>query len=229
MLELKAESREVTGRKVKKLRKTGLIPAVLYGHKLKSLSVSVPAKEFLKTFKEAGETSIVSLVLEGKQHNVLIHEIEKHLLSGEITHIDFYEVRMDEKLKAKIPLIFVGESFAVKSEGGVLVKAIQEVEVEALPKDLPKEISVNISALATFDDKIQIKDLNVATGVKISAEGDEMVASVVPPRSEKELEEMTTAKPVEEVGEVKVVGEEEKAAKAAEAESATAEEKKPQA
>ncbi len=227
MIELKAEPREVIGKKVKRVRKTGLIPAVLYGHKIKSIAVSVSEKEFQKAFREAGETSILHLVLDEKKHNVLIHDLALNPLGGEILHVDFYEVRMDEKLKAKIPLVFIGESLAVKNEGGVLVKAIQEVEVEALPKDLPKEILVDISVLATFDDKIQIKDLKVASEVKILAEPKEIVALVVPPRSEKELEEMA-AKPVEQVGEVKVVGEEEKAAKAAQAAQTTAEEKKPQ-
>ncbi len=225
MLELKAESREIIGKKVKQIRKTGFIPAVLYGHKIKSQNLSVPEKEFYKIFEAAGETSILNLVLDEKKHNVLIHDIARDPLDSKVLHVDFYEVRMDEKLKAKIPLVFVGDSLVVKNEGGVLIKAIQEVEVEALPKDLPKEILVDISVLATFDDRIQIKDLQIPPGIKISAEPEEMVASVVPPRSEKELEEMA-AKPTEEVGEVKVVGEEEKAKAAAEVAQASTEEKK---
>lgn len=227
MIEFKAQPREILGKKVKKLRKAGLIPAVLYGHKVKSQPLTVEQKEFHHIFSQTGETSILSLLVGDKKHNVLIHDLTRHPLSGEILHIDFYEVRMDEKLKAKIPLVFAGESLAIKSEGGVLVKAVQEIEVEALPQDLPKEISVDISSLNTFEDKIQIRDLNVATGVKILAESDEMVASVVPPRSEKELEEMA-AKPSEEIGEVKVVGEEERMAKSqtAEAPASAAGEKK---
>jgi large subunit ribosomal protein L25 len=227
MIELKAQPREILGKKVKKLRKTGYIPAVLYGHKIKSSPLAVETKEFHRIFSQTGETSILSLLVGGHKHNVLIHDLARDPLSLEILHVDFYEVRMDEKLKAKIPLIFVGESLAIKSEGGVLVKAIQELEVEALPKDLPKEISVDISSLNTFEDKLKIKDIKVADGIKILAEPEEMVASVVPPRSEKELEEMA-AKPVEEVGEVKVVGEEERVAGAEipETAAATIEEKK---
>ncbi len=211
MLELKAETREITGKKVKKLRKTGYIPAVLYGHGVKSLSLMVDAKEFNRAFKEAGETSLLHLVLGGKKHNVLIHDLATGPLSGEILHVDFFEVKMDEKIKTKVPLVFVGESSAVKGEGGVLVKAMQEVELEALPQDLPKEIEVEISGLETFEDKIYIKDLKVSGSVKILADSEEMVAAVAPPRSEKELAELEQ-KPVGEVGEVPVVGEEEKAA-----------------
>jgi len=224
MLELKAKLRQEFGRKLNKQRRSGQIPAVIYGHGIKSEPLYVSLKEFEKVLKDAGESTLVRLEIGSKKHNVLIHDIASNSLNGEILHIDFYEVRMDEKLKAKIPLVFVGESLAVKSEGGVLVKSVQEIEVEALPADLPKEILVDISSLKTFEDKIQIKDLSVAGSVKISAKPEEIVASVVPPRSEKELEEIET-KAVEEVGEIKVVGEEERIAKA-EAEGQFPEEKK---
>lgn len=213
MLELEAQIREITGKKVKKLRKTGIIPAVLYGHNIKSTPLAVDTKEFSKIFKQAGETSLLQLTIGGKKHNVLIHDSARDPLSGEILHVDFFEVRMDEKLKTKVPLVFVGESAAAKFEGGILVKALQEVEAEALPQDLPKEIEVDISGLKVFEDKIHVKDLKIASSVKILADPEDMVVSVVPPRSEKELEELEQ-KPVEEVGEIKVVGEEEKAAAA---------------
>ncbi|MBU1102372.1 50S ribosomal protein L25 [Patescibacteria group bacterium] len=214
MLELKAQPREILGKKVKKLRKTGYIPAILYGHRIKSVPLEVRAREFQKALNQAGETSILYLLVGGKKHNVLIHDLAKDPLTDEILHVDFYEVRMDEKLKAKIPLVFIGESPAIKAEGGVLVRAIQEIEVEALPQDLPKEIAVEISFLNTFEDKIFIKGLSAGEKVKILAEPEATVAFVAPPRSEEELKEIE-AKPVEEVGEIKVVGEEEKAAKEA--------------
>ena len=134
---------------------------------------------------------------------------------------------MDEKIKAKVPFIFIGESPAVKADGGILVRAMQEVEIEALPQDLPKEIKVDISPLRTFEDKIHVKDLVLGGGIKDLAGLDETVALVAPPRSEKELAELET-KPVETVGEVKVAGEEEKEAAlgAAEAEPAKEPEKK---
>lgn len=211
MMELKAELREITGRKVGKIRKTGLTPAILYGHNIKSMNLSVDAQGFSRLFKEAGETTLLNLSVGGKKHNVLIHDVARHPLSGEILHVDFFEVRMDEKIKTKVPLVFIGEAPAVKSEGGVLVKALQEVELEAFPQDLPKEIKVDISGLKTFEDKIHIKDLKLADGVRILVETNETVTFVAPPRSEKELEALEQ-KSVEEVGEIKVVGEEEKAA-----------------
>ena len=222
MLELKAETRTILGKKVNSLRQTGFIPAILYGHGKKPATVSVNAKEFDKIFKQAGETTILTLSLDGKKHNVFIHDQEKDLLDGRIIHVDFFEVNMDEKIKAHVPFVFIGESQAVKADSGVLVRAIQEVEIEALPKDLPKEIIVDISSLVTFEDKIHIKDLNVGSGIKILTNLDETIALVAPPRSDKEMEELE-AKPAEVAApEVKVVGEEEKAATKAEAEKEAA-------
>ena len=211
VLELKAQTREITGKKVKNLRAIGEIPAVLYGHNLKSINLVIPAKDFNKIFNEAGETSLVNLMVDGKKHNVLIHDFEKDSLNQEILHIDFYEVKMDEKIKTKVSLKFIGESAAVKNEGGIFIHALNEVEVEALPQDLPKEILVDISFLNTFEDKIKISDLKTPGGVKLLAHEEEIVATVLPPRSEKELAELEE-KSQEEIGEVKVVGEEKKAA-----------------
>lgn len=153
----------------------------------------------------------------GKKRNVLIHDVAYNPLSEQILHIDFYQVKMDEKIKAKVPLVFLGESEAVKGEGGILIKNIQEIEIEALPADLPHHIDVDISGLKTFEDKILIKDLALPPNIKIQAEPEEIIASVVPPRSDEELAALE-GKVEEKVEEVKVVGEEEKAAEAAAAE-----------
>lgn len=216
MLSLKAQSRQEVGRKVNKLRKADKIPAILYGRGIKSQPVSVSEKDFDKLYRQAGESSLVALEIDGKKTNVLIHDIVRDPLNERILHIDFYQVRMDEKIEAKVALVFSGESAAVKSEGGVLVKNIQEIEVKALPGNLPHHLDVDISALKTFEDHILIKNLLVPSGVEILAEPDEIVASVVPPRSEEEL--ATLEEKIEEkIEEVKVVGEEEAAAKEAEA------------
>jgi len=211
MLELKARPRQELGKKTNKQRKAGSIPAVIYGHNVKSEPLYVEAKDFDKVYGEAGESTLVGLDLAGEKRNVLIHDVVRHALSDKILHVDFYQVKMDEKIKAKVPFMFIGEAPAVKSDGGVLVKNIQEVEVEALPQDLPHHLDVDISGLATFQDHILIKDLSVQGSIKVLAEADEIIASVQPPRSEEELAALEE-KVEEKVEEVKVVGEEEKAA-----------------
>jgi large subunit ribosomal protein L25 len=205
MLELKAKIRKELGKKVKKLREKGIIPAVLYGPKIKTQSLEVELKEFEKIYKEAGESSLIQLLVDKEKFLVLIHAIEIDSLSQKPLHIDFYQPRLDEEITATIPLVIEGEAPAVKELGGTLVRNIHEVEVKAFPQNLPHEIKVKVGNLKTFEDNIQIKDLIVPQGVKILKEPDETVAFVAKP--EKVEEEL--AKPIEEkVEEVEKVEEE---------------------
>jgi len=208
MLEINAKIRETLGKKVKTLRKEGIIPAVLYGEKVKSTPLEIDYNEFEKVYKEAGESTIVKLKTRKEGKNVLIYDVSKDPVTDKFTHIDFYAVRMDKLITTEVPLVFEGESLVVETEDGVLVKNITEVEVEALPTDLPREIKVDISTLRTFDDLIHIKDLKVSEGVKILAEPEEMIVSVIPPRSEEELAALEE-KVEEKVEEVEKVEEEE--------------------
>jgi large subunit ribosomal protein L25 len=182
-LQLKAAARDLRATNPQKLRRDGLLPAVLYGHKVQNASLTVNAREFDKVFKKAGESTIIDLETEdGKTHPVLIHEVQIHYLTSLPTHVDFYQVSMTEKLKAKVVLEFIGESPAVKTMGGVLVKTLNEVEVECLPTDLPHNIIVSIEGLKTLTDSIHVKDLNVPAKVKVLNPSDEMVAKIQPPR-----------------------------------------------
>lgn len=208
MLELNAKTREILGKKVKVLRKKGVIPAVVYGEKVKSMPLEVGYKEFENIYKIGGESTIIKLKIGKEAKNVLIYDVSKDPVSGKFIHVDFYVVRMDKVITAEVHLVFEGESPAVETEEGTLVKNITEVEVEALPANLPSELKVDISVLKTFDDLIHIKDLKVSQDVKILAEPDEVVASVTPPRSEEELAALEE-KVEEEVEEVEKVGEDE--------------------
>jgi large subunit ribosomal protein L25 len=215
MLSLSAKIRKDLGKKVKALRKKGIIPAILYGpeihpfkssgagakqfNRVKNLPLEVNSKEFEKILKEAGESSLVKLQVKdedkkNKEFVVLIHEIENDPLTLKPIHIDFYQPRLKEEVEALVPLIFEGESKAVKELGGTLVKNISEVKVKALPLNLPKEIKVSIEKLKTFEDEIYISDLKLPEGVKILKGPNEIVAFAAPP--EKVEEEL--AKPVEE-------------------------------
>jgi len=213
MLELSADLRQTTGRGNKQIRKQGFIPAILYGRKIKNLALSVKAQNFEKVYQEAGESTLIELKIKAAQKEaekkrvVLIHEVAKDPVSDTPIHIDFYQVKMDEVLKAEVPLIFVGESPAVKEEEGVLVKNIQSLEIEALPADLPHQIEVDISSLKTFDNNIYIKDLKLPSRVKTEVQPKEVVASVIPPRTKAELEKLEEA-PEEKIEEVEMVEEE---------------------
>jgi large subunit ribosomal protein L25 len=196
MLILAAKIRKELGKKVKSLRKEGFLPAVLYGHKIKNLNLEVDLKEFEKIYSKAGESSLISLNVEGKKQKflVLIHDIQFDSLTDKPIHVDFYQPELKEEVEVTVSLIFEGVPPAVKDLGGTLIKDISEVEVKAKPQNLPHEIKVDISSLKTFEDNIKISDLKISPGVKILKEPEEIVASVSPPEKvEEELE-----KPVEE-------------------------------
>jgi len=201
------------------LRNKGLLPAVLYGPKIKNFSLQIDEKEFENIFKEAGESSLIKLKIDENEFLVLIHDSQKDPLKGNFIHIDFYQPALDEETEATVPLEFVGEAPAVKELAGTLVKNIKELEVSALPQNLPHDIKVNVENLKTFEDSIAIKDLKIPEGVKILKEPKEIIALVTPPEKvEEELE-----KPVEEkVEEVEKVGEKEKEEKKEESASAEA-------
>ena len=196
MIFLKATIREELGRKSKKLRRDGYVPGVLYGRKVKSTPISIGYKEFEKVYNEAGESTLVTLELETigtkdlpKENVVLIRDAVVHPLLRSFIHVDFYQVPMDEKISVSIPLVFENESPAVKSEGAVLVRNIYEIGVSAYPKDLPSEISVDLSALEHTDDSILVKSLAIPAGVDVDAEEDFVIASVSAPDEEEIIED----------------------------------------
>ena len=194
MLILKAAERKTLGRKVRELRKKGEIPAVLYGPGAKAAVLTVAKKEFDTVYKETGESSLLSLVMGTKKTPVLIRDVQFHPLSGELIHVDFYQPRLDEKIKIMVPLNFQGEAPAVAEFEGTLIQNMHEVEVSSLPQDLPSEITVDVVALKTLEDRILVENLQVSSKVEIVAEKDLIVAQVVPVENvEEEL-----AKPVED-------------------------------
>ncbi len=200
---LKAKKRIVFGKHNKSLRKEGFIPAVLYGKKTPACSLQVDSQDFKDVYKKAGDTDIIDLIIEDgekeQKKGVLIYKVSNHFLDGSLVHIDFYEVEMDKLIKAHVPVTFIGESPAVKL-GGILVKPTQEIEIEALPMDIPHEIIVDISALTDFDQTLCIKDIKFSSKVKILIDENTPVVTINAPITEKELEkELGEDKTVEDV------------------------------
>ena len=192
-LTLKAKKREISGKKVKKLRNEGFLPAVIYGREIKSESIEVDQKEFKKIFKNVGENTLITLDIDNKDSKkVLISDPQVDPVTDEVIHIDFHQVKLTEKINAKVPLEFVNEeeAQAVKELEGTLVKERDEIEVECLPSDIPHDVKVDVSRLDTFDDKIHISDLNIPSNVKVLDDSKDVVVLVMPPRSEEELKEL---------------------------------------
>ena len=168
------------------LRKTGEIPAVFYGAGKITTSISISIVDFKKIWREAGESSTVKISIGDNNIDVLIHEVQVHPVTEEPIHADFLVIDMNKKIKVNVPLEFIGISNAVKNGLGNLVKVLHEVEVEALPKDLPHNLEVDISKLKTVEDQVFVSDIKLPTGVAIIENEHDVVASIVLQVEEKE-------------------------------------------
>lgn len=165
---LKVEKREVFGKKVKKLRRDGILPGTVYGKDIKSLSVQVGIKDFENVYKEVGETGLVELSLNSdKTRPVLIKNVQLEPRLSMPLHVDFYQVNLKELIKAMVPVEAVGEPKAVLDKLGVLLTPLSEVEVESLPAELPEKIEVDVANLATVDEQITVSDVKAPSGVTI--------------------------------------------------------------
>lgn len=221
MISLTVEKRDSKA-KLDVLRNEGKVPAVFYGPKEKATSVTMLAKDFIKVWRKAGESSVIILKEGNNEHEALIHDIDVHPVTGAPRHADFYVIEKGKKVKVDVPLIFEGVSPAVKDKGGILVKVIRELEVEATPKDLPHELHVNISALVELSSVIMAKDINLPSGATLVSRPDEIVASIA--EAKEEVEEV---KPIDMSAiEVEKKGKEAKEGEEGAAEAPAAEVKK---
>jgi large subunit ribosomal protein L25 len=183
MLSLTVEKRKDVG-KLDAVRAAGLMPAVFYGPKEASTSISIPLVEFKKVWKKAGESSVIILKDGATEHEALIHEVDKHPLTGEPRHADFYVIEKGKKVTVNVPLIYSGISPAVKDKGGILVKVHREVEVEAAPRDLPHELTVDITKLIELNDVIHAKDIILPKGVDLKINPEEVITSIAEAKEE---------------------------------------------
>ncbi len=185
MFVIKALKRDA-GAKLDALRKSGKIPAVFYGAGKDTTSITIPNIEFKKVWRDAGESSAVKVAMEGGDIDVLIHEVQVDPVTDEPIHVDFLVIDMKKKIKVKVPLTFEGISNAVKSGIGNLVKVLHEIEIEALPADLPQTLFVDISKLEGLDKNVVVSDIKLPAGVVAITHSTDVVASIVAQVEEKE-------------------------------------------
>ncbi len=174
---LAVEKRKILGKQIKKLRREGILPGNIFGKNIKSTSVQIPLKEFSPVYKEVGSTGLVDLELDGKIIPVLIQDLQTDYKNN-VLHANFYQVNLKEKVKSAIPLEIVGEPKAVTEKVGLLMNILSEVEVEALPEDLPEHIEVNVDHLAAVDDQITVADLKVPAGVEVLTDATQVVSKI---------------------------------------------------
>jgi large subunit ribosomal protein L25 len=215
-IELTAHKRDLRGKKVRFLRRQGI--------ESNALQIETPALK--KALAQAGRTSLISLKIGStkRQNMAIVRDIQRDPVKGELVHVDFYQVRMDQKLKVEVPLVLVGKAPAVKEQGGILVHELSTLEVECLPANMPHSIELDISGLVELDQALHVKDLRIPDGVTALTEPEKVVAKIARAR----IEVVEAVAPVEAEAEVAAEGEEgEGAEKAAEKAPEEAEKKKP--
>ena len=204
-IKLKLKKRKLTGRKVKQLRRQGILPANIYGKNIKSMSVEVDLKDFQSAYQQAGETNIINIRVdkETKDRPVLISNIHIHPVTDQQLHVDFHQVDLTKKVTVDIPVELKGEAPAV-SKGGVLVQTLNQIQVEALPTDLPDKFEIDISNLEEIGQGIALKQIKIDSKVKLLTENlDEVVVKVEEPTKEEEKPEAEPEEEKPEDGETK--------------------------
>lgn len=190
-INIKAEKREKIG-KLESLRAAGFMPAVYYGHKKESAPIQIKKSDFMKAWKNAGESTVIKLITPSGDLEALIHDVDTDPLTGEPRHADFYIFEKGHKVEVAVPLEFIGISPAVKDLGGVLMKIMHEIKIKAEPVNLPHQIEVDISPIIELEGQILAKDVSLPKGVELMENLEEVVVTVATPKAEK-VEEETPA------------------------------------
>jgi large subunit ribosomal protein L25 len=235
-LHLKVEKRNVFGKKLKKMRIEGKLPANIFGPGYKSQSISIDTKDFKKVFKTVKETGIVYLKLDSSEIPVLVRGVQKHPVSGDLLHVDLRKIDLKQKIETKVPIEVLGESPAVTQKGGVLLTHINEVAIEALPEDIPSKLSIDITGLVDIGNEIKISGLVKSDKYTIKEDENKAVVSVIEHKEESlvaetaptEAPEVIEGKPEEAVeGEEGVEGAEKPVGEKEETKTQKGEEKPP--
>ena len=194
--ELAVAPRTVLGKKVKALRRRGVTPGNIYGHKIDSAAVQADTVELVHLLRASTRNAIIDLQVEGdaKARPVIVRAVERDPVSGEILHIDFYQISMTEKMKAEVPVVLTGTSPAVSTFGGVLLQMLERVPVEALPADIPTQFDVDVSRLTELEQSFHVRDLSFdGSKVSLQVDPDVVLARVAAPRLATAEEEGTAA------------------------------------
>ncbi len=189
-LQLKVDPRTVTGKKVKALRREGILPAHLYGRDTESLSLQTETQTIVSLLRTASRNAIIDLQIngEGEARPVVLRSVQRNPVTDELVHVDFFQISLTELLRAEVPLVIVGQAPAVTVQGGVLLQTLDRLEVEALPTEIPEQIEVDVTGLEVLDAAIFVRDLTVPPNVEVLADQAQLVAKVEPPKIAAEIE-----------------------------------------
>src|SRR4030042_3948438 len=201
-LELEVSKRDITGKKVRFLRRQGIIPANIYGHRIASTAINVDAKSLKHLLAHAGMTDLISLKMDDSKNplRVLVREVQRNPINDDLLHVDFYQVRMDEKIKADVPIVFVGEAPVLKKvKNSSVLHLIDSLPIEALPDDLPHSLEVDVSGLEELDSTITEKHLHLGDRITLLSDPEQMAVKVIEARKEEVIEVPVEAAVAEEV------------------------------
>jgi large subunit ribosomal protein L25 len=201
-LELEVSKRDITGKKVRFLRRQGIVPANVYGHGIDSTAINVDTKSLKHLLTRVGSTDLISLKIDDAKNplRVLVREVQRDPLNDDLLHVDFYQVRMDEKIKADVPLVFVGEAPVLKKvKNSSVLHLIDSLHIEALPDDLPHSLEVDVSGLEELDSAIHVKDIHLDDKVTLLSDPEQMAVKVIEARKEEIPVEVPVAEEVEVV------------------------------
>jgi large subunit ribosomal protein L25 len=185
------EPREVLGKKVKRLRRDGVLPANLYGRGLDSVAIQMPLQKARDMLYTHGTNTLINVRVAGENEPrpVIVRDIKRHPVSGNVLHVDFYQVDLTRTLKAFVPINLIGESVAVTVQGGIMLQGLDTVQLEALPSEMPDHLEISVDGLLEIDDQITVASLVAAAGVTILSDSEQMVARVTRPRLIEEVDE----------------------------------------
>ena len=179
-MELRVTTREVLGKKVRFLRREGIIPVHLFGHGIKSEALQCDATELQHILAQAGKTRLIGLKLDKskKPRNVVVRETQRDPRTGKLLHVDFYQVRMTEKIKVEVPIVLIGEAPALKTKGNMLIQELNSLAIECLPEDIPASVEVDLDCLTEAEQAIHVKDIMLGEGISVFNEPEHVVAKI---------------------------------------------------
>ena len=194
-IELLASSRDILGKKVRFLRRQGLTPANMYGHNIKSTALQIETSQLKHAVAQAGKSSLIALKVDGAKspQMVIVRDIQREPLSGQLIHVDLYQVKMEENIKVEVPLSFVGEAPAIKEHGGILIQNMNSLEIECLPANIPHSIELDLSGLTELDQSLHVKDIPVAGTITVLTDPETAVVQIARSRAEAVEEEKEEA------------------------------------
>jgi len=179
--EITGQDRILVGRKVKNLRKQGLVPGNIFGNKIESKNIQLDTKKFLLLYHKVGESALCYLKVDGEKdpRPVFINQITKNPVTGDLLHVAFHQVDLKQKVTAPVPILLVGEAQAEKDKLGIMVQQIDEIEIEALPADMPENISLDVSSLAVVGAHFSVSDIKLdSTKLEIKSDPETIVVQI---------------------------------------------------